>query len=231
MSFDQELTKVPDSFSGVARLFPLPNLVLFPHVIQPLHIFEPRYREMLADSLEDDQLIAMAKLAPGWENDYDGRPRIEPTVCLGRIVSCSEDSLGHYNLFLLGLTRGRLRKELPADRSYREAQIDILSDVYPEENAAHRSSLQRKLVRGVRDKLPRSSTIREQFERLFDQSAPLGMLADVAAFTMAFGLDDKQQLLAEPNVVRRADRVLELLATRDDPVEPVRPFPPGFSSN
>ena len=62
---------------GQARLFPLPNLVLFPHVVQPLHIFEPRYRQLMADALADDRLIAMALLRPGWEEDYHGnRPSI-----------------------------------------------------------------------------------------------------------------------------------------------------------
>ena len=57
----------PDDFSGPVRLFPLPNLVLFPYVLQPLHIFQPRYRELMADALHDDRLIALATLKPGWE--------------------------------------------------------------------------------------------------------------------------------------------------------------------
>ena len=71
-------------FAGTARLFPLPNLVLFPHVMQPLHIFEPRYREMTADALATDRLIALALLQPGWEADYDGKPAVYPVACLGR---------------------------------------------------------------------------------------------------------------------------------------------------
>src|SRR6266481_4652099 len=73
MSLSENLAFSPEEFSGRARLFPLPNLVVFPHVMQPLHIFEPRYRAMLEDSLADDRLIGMALPAPGWENDYEGR--------------------------------------------------------------------------------------------------------------------------------------------------------------
>jgi Lon protease-like protein len=69
------------TFCGVARLFPLPNVVLYPHVMQPLHIFEERYREMLEDALAGDKLIAMAMLEPGWEADYDSRPPISPDAC------------------------------------------------------------------------------------------------------------------------------------------------------
>ncbi len=74
-------------FTGVARLFPLPNLVLFPHVMQPLHIFEPRYRQMTADALTSDRLIAVVLLRPGWEAEYPGRPPINPVACLGKIVA------------------------------------------------------------------------------------------------------------------------------------------------
>src|SRR5262245_20349927 len=89
-----------EGFAGLARLFPLPNLVLFPHVIQPLHIFEPRYRQLLADALVDDRLMAMALLQPGWEKDYHQRPPIHPVVCLGRIFKEEKLADGRYNLLL-----------------------------------------------------------------------------------------------------------------------------------
>src|SRR5690349_8612910 len=84
-------------FSGTARLFPLPNLVLFPHVVQPLHIFEPRYRQMMADALEDDRLLALVLLSPGWAEDYHQAPAIEPLACLGRIVNEEKQLDGRYN--------------------------------------------------------------------------------------------------------------------------------------
>ena len=93
-------------FDGVARLFPLPNVVLFPHVVQPLHIFEARYRQMTADALEDDRLIAMALLRQGWESDYESQPDIHSVVCLGRIVGEQRLADGRYNLWLRGLRRG-----------------------------------------------------------------------------------------------------------------------------
>jgi len=87
-----------ENFSGTVRLFPLPNLVLFPHVMQPLHIFEPRYRSLLEDALRSDGLIAMATLAPGWEADYEGRPPLYPTACLGRIATHRQLDDGTYNV-------------------------------------------------------------------------------------------------------------------------------------
>src|SRR5439155_576777 len=62
-------------------LFPLPNVVLFPRAVLPLHIFEERYKEMTAEALAGDRQVAMALLKPGWEKDYYHRPVIEPVVC------------------------------------------------------------------------------------------------------------------------------------------------------
>ena len=59
---DEPLAFSPDQFSGLARMFPLPNLVMFPHVMQALHIFEPRYRALFEEAIEDDRLIALGVL-------------------------------------------------------------------------------------------------------------------------------------------------------------------------
>src|SRR5438105_1414231 len=118
-----------EDFQGTARLFPLPNLVLFPHVAQPLHIFEPRYRQLMADALADDRLIALALLRPGWEEAYNQRPPICPVVCLGRIHHEQHLPDGRYNLLLHGLARAHVREELKTDRPYRVARVDLLPDV------------------------------------------------------------------------------------------------------
>ena len=77
-----DLMVLPDDFSGRVRLFPLPNLVLFPGVMQPLHIFEPRYRAMLEAALASDGLIAMSVLLDGWQQDYEGRPPMSPIASM-----------------------------------------------------------------------------------------------------------------------------------------------------
>ena len=86
-SFDELSFSVKDFAGTGAVCFRCPNLVLFPHVMQPLHIFEPRYRSLMEDALATDRLIAMAVLEPGWENDYEGRPRLCATACLGHITT------------------------------------------------------------------------------------------------------------------------------------------------
>src|SRR5262245_48241827 len=116
------------NFPGTARLFPLPNLVLFPHVVQPLHVFEPRYRRMTADALAGDRLIALTLLKPGWEEEYDARPAVHPVACLGRVVADQLLSDGKYNLLLRGVSRVRLLGEVPDGRPYRTARAELLGD-------------------------------------------------------------------------------------------------------
>jgi len=86
-------------------LFPLPDVVLFPHVSLPLHIFEPRYRKMVADALAGERTIGMILLRPGWEADYYGRPPVFESGCAGRIETCQELEGGKYNIVLRALSR------------------------------------------------------------------------------------------------------------------------------
>src|SRR3954470_5194925 len=91
-------------FSAVP-LFPLPNVVLFPRAVIPLHVFEERYKAMTADALRGDRRIAMALLCPGWEKSYHARPAIERVVCVGRILSAERLPDGKYNFLLQGEAR------------------------------------------------------------------------------------------------------------------------------
>jgi uncharacterized protein len=75
-------------------LFPLPNVVLFPNVFLPLHIFEARYRQMVAESLAGDRIIGLVLLRPGYEAAYDGAPPIYATGCAGLITHQRRGSAG-----------------------------------------------------------------------------------------------------------------------------------------
>ena len=107
-------------------LFPLPNVVLFPGVFLPLHVFEPRYREMVADALEGDRLIGMTLLKPGFEEEYEGRPPIYRIGCTGVITHAERLPDGRYNIVLQGVERFRVREE-DHSRTYRVAVVERLS--------------------------------------------------------------------------------------------------------
>jgi Lon protease-like protein len=95
----------------VLPLFPLPDVVLFPHMPLPLHVFEPRYRKMVADALRGERVIGMTLLQPGWEADYDGRPAVFGAGCAGVIERCQPLPDGRYNIVLKGLKRFRIHEE------------------------------------------------------------------------------------------------------------------------
>src|SRR6476660_8219610 len=92
-------------------LFPLPNVVLFPRAVLPLHIFEERYKAMTADALQGDRVVAMALLKPDWEKNYYGTPPIHPIVCVGTILSHERLADGKYNFLLQGTVRARVVQE------------------------------------------------------------------------------------------------------------------------
>jgi Lon protease-like protein len=117
----------PDSPVSLLPLFPLPNVVLFPGVVLPLHIFEPRYREMVNDALESDRRIGMVLLRAGWEADYQGRPPVHAVACSGVIVHSVRLDDGRYNIVLRGLDRVRIVEE-DDSRAYRRATIQSLPD-------------------------------------------------------------------------------------------------------
>jgi Lon protease-like protein len=109
--------------SDLLPLFPLPSVVLFPNVFLPLHIFEPRYREMVADVLADDRVIGMVLLRAGWEHDYEGRPPVHEVGCSGVVTHFERLGDGRYNIILRGLERFRIVRE-DHSRSYRRAIVE-----------------------------------------------------------------------------------------------------------
>ena len=210
----------PPSLSAVP-LFPLPNVVLFPRAVLPLHIFEERYKAMTADALAGDRLIAMALLKPGWEKHYYCCPAIEPVVCVGRILSHERLADGKYNFLLQGVTRARVRRELPRDDTpYRVAELEPLVMPRPVPDI-DLSDERRRLTRWFAHGPFAHTPIGRQFAKLLAGPLPTAEVADLLAFTF---LDDvwlKQSLLAEPDPRRRVPRALQA-------VEALRPaLPPA----
>lgn len=117
-------------------LFPLPGTVFIPHTMLPLHVFEPRYRDLIGDAIEGSGYLAVPRLKPGWEQGYEGRPPVFSHAGFGKIVRYEPLPDGRANIILLGLGRVRIREELPRDKLYRVAEGDLLSDEYPESGRA-----------------------------------------------------------------------------------------------
>jgi ATP-dependent Lon protease len=231
MSVFDAFSDLPADFEGQVRLFPLPNLVLFPHVLQPLHIHESRYCEMLEDALADDQLIGMALLEPGWEYDYAGRPPVAGMICVGKVVSHAREGQDRHNILLLGVRRARIQRELPAQRSFRQAVIRYAQDEGYDDASGQQRQLKRRLVECFRGLLPKTRAVREQCDQLLSSQVSLGVLTDIVAFTVNLDVQMKQLLLEETDADQRAATLLDHLPALKDTQTGAQRFPPEFSEN
>jgi Lon protease-like protein len=193
----------PESFQGIVPVFPLPNVVLFPRIALPLHIFEPRYRQMIQDALDGDRLIAMALLQPGWEPDYEGSPAFFPVVCVGRIVSEQSLDGGKYNILLYGVTRARVTEEPASGRPYRMVRVEGVTDDPEGLEEGRADEWRRRLSDLLKSIVP-------QIEKNPDLA--LGTLVDLAASVLVREAADRQRVLEETNVARRMHLLVELLA-------------------
>jgi Lon protease-like protein len=206
--------------SDLLPIFPLPNVVLFPNVFLPLHIFEPRYREMVADAVASDRMIGMVLLRPGWERDYEGRPPVYPIGCSGVVTHVERLADGRYNLVLRGLERFRILDE-NHDRSYRRAAIEPLHEqrLTSEDRAAirrQRSKLESMLAPAVE----KAGRFREAHgvlgdEAKADSAMPSAMSDEDLVNALAQYLDfeglEKQALLEKASLRARAESLVELL--------------------
>jgi Lon protease-like protein len=222
-------------FGGIARLFPLPNVVLFPNLVQALHIFEPRYRQLTEDALAGDRMIAMVLLRPGWEPHYDSKPAIYSVACLGKILSEQRLPDGRFNLQLRGLSRARIVEELVDARPYRSARVELLADTDPV-TSSEETILREKILETIPVWSAGRPHTRKMFRKLLKSDLSFGTISDVLAFALPLPVELKQELLEDGSVGNRSMRLLEyLLSNSPEPAAPAesddRSFPPDFSAN
>jgi Lon protease-like protein len=189
----------------VLPIFPLPNIVLFPNVFLPLHIFEPRYRAMVADALEDERMIGMVLLRPGWESSYEGRPPVFPIGCAGLITHHERLPDGRYNIILRGFQKFRIRSE-DTSRSYRLAHVAEIDE--PAEAGAQEE------IRHSRRKLE-ALLMPHHSERGMEARIPPAMadedLINALAQYMELEPLEKQALLEREGLLARCRSLVELL--------------------
>jgi Lon protease-like protein len=218
-------------FSGRVPLFPLPNVVLFPHAFLPLHIFEPRYREMTSGALGGERLIGMALFKPGWEADYYGNPPVHDVIGVGRIVEEERQDDGRYNLILYGVARARIVEVVSSD-PYRTAKVELLED-RPEEGRRY-ERLRRLLLQFYGEVLKK---VLQGSAPTPPDDLPLGALCDLVTAVLGFDPPVKQALLEDLDVGSRCDRLVSLLEESNAPGfgegkgPAPRPWPPGASAN
>ena len=192
--------------SDLLPLFPLPNVVLFPNVFLPLHIFEQRYREMVSDALQADRLIGMVLLRPGWESDYEGCPPVYSIGCSGVITHVERLDDGRFNIVLRGVERFRIVEE-ERSRRYRRATVEPRPEcgLTPHD---------REVVRNQRTKL--ESLLAPAVGTSENDPRTTAAMSDedlVNALAQYLGLEplEKQALIEQEGLRRRAESLVELL--------------------
>lgn len=233
-SSNQGEHSLPDGFANIVRLFPLPNLVLFPGVVQALHLFEPRYRKLAADALAADELITVAFIKPGWEDKGGNHPEISPTVCVGKILSHTILDDGRYNMFLVGAKRAHIVNEIVGDTPYRMAQVKILDDRLAGSESI--DQLRQEIIENFRRLANlHSDWNHEAMGAFLDGDMPFGQLIDIICYSCGSSPLDQQRVLETIELRERGRIVLDLLKAQVETQKSVgsvkQDFPPGFSLN
>ena len=193
-------------------IFPLPKVVFFPNTLLPLHIFEPRFKEMVGDCLTGDGVIGIAQLKPGWETDYYGAPPVYRILGIGEIVNSRKWDDGRYDIVLLGRHRGQIVRE-NTQGQYRVADVELLSDFTSAERDRQVQADYQPLLRlfqKLNEVMPETADALDEEKR---PAPPPGPLADIMASALIENPYEKQCILSELDVARRLKLVTIQLET------------------
>ena len=196
-----QTTPEPVDLPPSIPIFPLEDIMLFPNASRPLHIFEPRYRQMVADALAGDRIIGMVMLRPGYEDEYEGNPPIYEIGTAGVIAHVDELPEGRYNIVLRGLTKFRVTAE-DESRAYRVADVDAIPEPLADDERAplrrHRPVLLALLVDDARETPP-------------PDELPDPALVDGLAQFLGMSQFDRMDLLREHGSLARAEALVAML--------------------
>ena len=202
-------------------LFPLPNLVFFPQTRMPLHIFEPRYRQMIADAVAGEMRFGMVLLRPGWEEDYFGAPAVHPWGTLTIIEQAVPLDDGRFNILVRGEVRIRIVDEVSRE-PYRVARVVARPE---QERDAAAAYAQRTWL----------ADLSRQYLRYLPEQTAVPVIDNVGlepltnALIMSLNLDteEKQRLLEADDLVARAEEVGSELQRRIESLQVLGPYRHG----
>ena len=191
-------------------LFPLPQVVFFPNTLLRLHVFEPRYVQLLTDCLSKDRIMVIPRLAPDWKEGGDSPP-IYPIAGMGFVLHSEKQADDdRYNIVLLGLGRVRIQEEHPSDRMYRTARADLLEDVLSSE-AVWQSKLHslKVLLSQLTIYNPELSGV---LNPLLTTDCTPSQFLNTLAHLVHQDVDQRQRFLEENDIINKAELVEEALS-------------------
>jgi len=193
----------------IIPIFPLSNFIIFPDTTVPLNVFEPRYVEMINDSMKKNKLIGLIQPK---NNNSDSVIDLHETGCLGKIINFKDSSDGTYLIELNGLTRFKITKEINNNKLYRECEVDF--DDYQDDLKLQKEEL----------KFSDLELIFKDLKSLFEKKGyiinwkslekqNLNETINVLAMASPFSLEEKQVLLESKNLEIRKNKIAEILRT------------------
>jgi Lon protease-like protein len=199
-------------------LFPLPNIVFFPHTRLPLHVFEPRYRQMVKDALDTDQRFGIVLLRPGWEADYFGAPRVFDLGTLGTIEQAVPLEDGRYNIVVRGDVRFRILDEV-SKVPYRTARVVAEPELTRDpEKAYQQREWLADLSRQYLKYLPDQTAVPEI------ETVDLDALTNALIMSLNLDVEEKQKLLEMSDVASRAEEIGSELSNRIESLRFLSPY-------
>ena len=193
----------------IIPVFPLSNFIIFPHTTVPLNVFEPRYVEMINDSLKTNKMIGLVQPKKKMLNSI---PELHGVGCLGKITNFKDTSDGRYLIDLSGLSRFKITKELKNNKPYRECEVNFngfIDDINVQKQTLKFSDLELifydlKLLFERKGYLINWKSLEKQ-----DMNETINALAMASPFT----LEEKQILLESKNLETRKNKITEILKT------------------
>jgi Lon protease-like protein len=199
-----------NNFPKIIRIFPLSNFIIFPNTTVPLNIFEPKYLDMVNDSMKSDKLIGM--IQPKNSKDENGLPKLHTVGCLGKIISFRETEDGRYLIELKGKIRFQIANEINTDKKYRTVEVnynDYSNDLSDEKEKLNFSDLE-LIFKDLKSLFEKKGFI-INWKALEKQS--LSETINALAMASPFSLEEKQILLEAKNLDIRKNKIAEILKT------------------
>ena len=191
-------------------VFPLSNFIIFPKTTVPLNIFEPRYIDMINDSMKSNKLIGM--IQPKNSNNEEFKPELHKIGCLGKITSFRETEDGRYLIELKGVIRFNIVQEIQSNKKYREYEVDFnnfSADLDEKKEQIKFSDLE-LIFKDLKTLFEKRGFI-INWKELEKQS--LDETINALAMASPFSLEEKQVLLEAKNLSIRKNKIAEILNT------------------
>lgn len=193
-----QITDFPD----VIPIFPLPGALLLPRARLPLHLFEPRYLQMLDDAMKtDSRLIGMIQ--------PNGEDRLHSIGCAGRITAMSETEDGRYMITLSGMSRFRVREEVQGFQPYRRCSVDwtgFEADLGPEETDP---GMDRAVLMNLLERFFEDRGLSTDWDSMSDAEPEL--LINSLSMMCPFEPEERQILLEAPSLTTRRETLVTLI--------------------